>query len=149
MPPGRSPTRPCQASWPDLGRPAWTRPANLAPPQMTLHVSHSFGDSPMDPQTLGAKPKVKVRPKGLICPSNGLPKWQFDVGMIIQGWTYTCIQENTMRINANHWMEVNTSGGMDELVTWIKGPTFRMNNGQPTPNRRGRATPHRPSHNGS
>ena len=31
-----------------------------------------------------------------------------------------------MRINANHWMEVNTSGGMDELVTWIKGPTFRM-----------------------
>ena len=79
-PPRKSPTRPR----PDLGRPAWTRPADLAPPQMTLHISHSFGDSPMDPQTLGAKPKVKVRLKGLICPSNGLPKWPFDVGLITQ-----------------------------------------------------------------
>ena len=36
------------------------------------------------------------------------------------------MQGNTKRINVNHWMEVNTNGGMDELVTWIKGPTFRM-----------------------
>ena len=70
--------------------------------------------------------KVKVGPKGLICPSNGLPKWPFDVGMIIQAWTCTCMQGNTKRINANHWMEVNTNGGMDEFVTWIKRPTFRM-----------------------
>jgi len=69
---------------------------------------------------------VKVRPKGLICPSNGLPKWPFDVGMIIQAWTCTCMQGNTKRINVNHWMEVNTNGGMDELVTWIKRPTFSM-----------------------
>jgi len=80
----------------------------------------------MDPQTLGGKPRVKVRPKGLICPSNGLPKWPFDVGMIIQAWTCTCMQGNTKRINANHWMEVNTNGGMDGLVTWIKRPTFHM-----------------------
>ena len=50
---GRSPTRPCQAGRPDLGRPAWTRPAGLAPPQMTSTLPHSLGDSPMDPQTLG------------------------------------------------------------------------------------------------
>ena len=31
-PSGRSLTRPCQAGRPDLGRPAWTRPAVLAPP---------------------------------------------------------------------------------------------------------------------
>jgi len=86
----------------------------------------------MDPQTLGGKPKVKVRPKGLICPSNGLPKWPFDVGLIIQGWTYTYIQRNTKRINANRWIKLKTSGGMDELDTWIKGPTFRMDNVQPT-----------------
>ena len=85
----------------------------------------------MDPQTLGGKPKVKVRPKGLICPSNGLPKWPFDVGLIIQGWTCTYIQRNTKRMNANHWINLKTSGGMDELVTWIKGPTFRMDNVQP------------------
>ena len=36
------------------------------------------------------------------------------------------MQGNTKRINANHWMEVNTNGGMDEFVTWIKRPTFRM-----------------------
>ena len=36
------------------------------------------------------------------------------------------MQGNTKRINDNHWMEVNTNGGMDELVTWIKRPTFRM-----------------------
>ena len=36
------------------------------------------------------------------------------------------MQENTKRINDNHWMEVNTNGGMDELVTWIKRPTFSM-----------------------
>ena len=30
MPLGRSPTRPCQAGRPDLGRPAWTRPADPA-----------------------------------------------------------------------------------------------------------------------
>src|SRR6185295_18584761 len=36
------------------------------------------------------------------------------------------MQGNTKRINANHWMEDNTNGGMDELVTWIKRPTFRM-----------------------
>ena len=41
------------------------------------------------------------------------------------------MQRNTREINANHWMEGNTSGGMDELVTWIKGPTFHMNNAQP------------------
>ena len=69
---------------------------------------------------------MEVRPKGLIYPSNGLPKWPFDVGMIIQAWTCTCMQGNTKRINANHWMEVNTNGGMDELLTWIKRPTFRM-----------------------
>ena len=69
---------------------------------------------------------MEVRPKGLIYPSNGLPKWPFDVGMIIQAWTCTCMQGNTKRINANHWMEVNTNGGMDEFVTWIKRPTFRM-----------------------
>ena len=33
-PPEKSPTRPCQAGRPDLGR-----PAGLAPPQMTLHSS--------------------------------------------------------------------------------------------------------------
>ena len=78
-PPGRSPTRPCQAGRPDLGQPAWHLPKTLA----THH--HSLGDSPMDPQTLGGKPRVKVRPKGLICPSDGLPKWSLDVGLIIQG----------------------------------------------------------------
>ena len=31
-----------------------------------------------------------------------------------------------LQINANQWMKVNTNGGMDELVTWIKRPTFRM-----------------------
>ena len=36
------------------------------------------------------------------------------------------MQRNTRRINANHWMDVNTNGGMDEFVTWIKRPTFRM-----------------------
>ena len=36
------------------------------------------------------------------------------------------MQRNTREINANHLMEVNTSGGMHELLTWIKGPTFRM-----------------------
>ena len=36
------------------------------------------------------------------------------------------MQGNTNRINDNHWMEVNTNGGMDELVTWIKRPTFSM-----------------------
>ena len=76
-PPGRSPTRPCQAGRPNLGRPAWHLPETLS----THH--HSLGDSPMDPQTPGGKTRVKVRPKGLICPSNGLPKWPFDVGMII------------------------------------------------------------------
>ena len=30
--PGRSPTRPCQAGRPDIGRLAWTRLAGLAPP---------------------------------------------------------------------------------------------------------------------
>ena len=117
-PPGRSPTRPCQAGRLDLGWPDWHLPKTLA-----AH-HHSLGDSLMDPQTPGGKPRVKVRPKGLICPSNGLPKWQFDVGMIIQAWTCTCMQGNTKRINANHWMEVNTNGGMDELVTWIKRPTI-------------------------
>src|SRR6185437_9828176 len=102
----------------------------------------------MDPQILGGKPKVKVRPKGLICPSNGLPKWLFDVGLIIQGWTCTYMQRNTRGTNANHWMKLKTSGGMDELVTWIEWPTFHMNNGQPTGNRLGRESPHRPSHNG-
>ena len=37
--PGKSPTQPWQAGRPDLGRPAWTRPAGLAPPQMILHSS--------------------------------------------------------------------------------------------------------------
>ena len=77
-PPGKSPTRPCQAGRPDLGRPA----CHLHKWSSTL--PHSLGDSPMDPKTLGGKPKMKVRPKGLICPSNGLPKWSFDVGLIIQ-----------------------------------------------------------------
>jgi hypothetical protein len=59
------------------------------------------------------------------------------------------MQRNTKTIIANHWMEVKTSGGMDELVTWIKGPTFRMDNAQLTANRLGRANPRRQSHNGS
>ena len=46
-PPGKSPTRPCQAGRPDLGRPAWNLPKTLA----THH--HILGDSLMDPQTLG------------------------------------------------------------------------------------------------
>ena len=33
------------------------------------------------------------------------------------------MQRNTSRINANNWIEDNTSGGVDELVTWIKEPT--------------------------
>ena len=78
MPPGKSPTQPCRAGLPGQGRPAWHLPKTLA----THH--HSLGDLPMDPQTLGGKPKVKERPKGLICPSNGLPKRPFDVGLIIQ-----------------------------------------------------------------
>ena len=45
---------------------------------------HCIGDSLIDPQTLGHMPKVKVSPKGLICPSNGLPKCPFHVGLIIQ-----------------------------------------------------------------
>ena len=68
-PPGKSPTRTWQAvhhKWPST-------------------LPHSLGDSPMDPQTLGCKPKVRVRLKGLICPSNWLPKGLFDVGLIIQG----------------------------------------------------------------
>jgi hypothetical protein len=64
-------------------------------------------------------------------------------------WTYTYMQRNKKRINNNHyWMEYNTSGGMDELVTWIKGPTFHMDNVQLNANCLGRATPHFPSHNG-
>ena len=141
-PPGKSPTRPCQAGRLDLGRPAWHFQESLS----TQY--HCIGDSPIDPQTLGHMPKVKVRPKGLICPSNGLPKWSFDVGLIIQGWTCTYMQRNTRGTNANHWMKLKTSGGMDEFVTWIEWPTFHMNNGQPTENRLGRETPHRPSHIG-
>jgi len=34
-------------------------------------------------------------------------------------------------------MKLRTSGGLDELVTWIEWPTFHMNNGQPTRNRLG------------
>ena len=78
----------------------------------------------MDPQTLGYMPKAKLRSKGLIRPSNGLPKWPLEFGLTIQYWTCTYMQRKTRRINANHWMEVNTSGGMDELVTWIKGSPF-------------------------
>ena len=54
-PPGRSPTRPCQAGRPDLGRPAWNLPKILA----THH--HSLGDSPMDPQTLGRQAKSESK----------------------------------------------------------------------------------------
>ena len=53
---------------------------------------------------------------------------------------FTYMQRNTREINANHWMEVNTSGAMDELIIWIKEPTFRMNNFQPTSYRLGRVT---------
>ena len=48
------------------------------------------------------------------------------------------MQRNTRGTNANHWMKLKTSRGMDELVTWIEWPTFHMNNGQPTGNRLGR-----------
>ena len=75
---GRSPTRHCQAGRPDLGRPAWHFHESL------YTQYHCIGDSPIDPQTLGHMPKVKVRLKGLICPSNGLPKWSLGVGLIIQ-----------------------------------------------------------------
>jgi len=137
------------------GQSAWLRTASLdkagrpgtSPNHLPL-ITIALGTHQWTPKYLGDNPKVKLRPEGLICPSNGLPKWPLEFGLTIQYWTCTCMQRKTRRINANHWMEVNTSGGMDELVTWIKGPTFRMNNGQPTPNRRGRATPHRPSHNG-
>ena len=75
-----------------LGRSAWLRPAGLdkagRPGTFLKSLStqcHCIGDSPIDPQTLGHMPKAKFKPKGLICPSNGLPKWPFEVGMIIQG----------------------------------------------------------------
>ena len=72
-------------------RSAWLRPAGLdkagrrgSSPKTLSTQYHCLGNSPMDLQTLGYMPKVKVRPKGLICPSNGHPKWSFDVGLIIQ-----------------------------------------------------------------
>jgi hypothetical protein len=107
-----------------------------------------LGTHQWTPKHLGDMPKANLRSEGLGCPSNGVPKWPLEVGLITQGWTGTYMQRNTKRINNNNWMEYNTSGGMDEFVTWIKGPTFRMDNVQPTANRLGRATPHRPSHNG-
>ena len=79
MPPGKSPMRPCMAGRPDIGRPAWHLLKTLA----THH--HSLEDSQIDPKHLEEKPKVKLRPKGLICPSNVLPKWPLGVGLIIQG----------------------------------------------------------------
>jgi hypothetical protein len=56
--------------------------------------------------------KAKQWPEGPICSSNGLPKWLHEVDPIMQ--------RNTKGINANYWMELKTSGAMDELVTWIK-----------------------------
>ena len=85
----------------------------------------------MDPQTLGGKPKVKERPKGLICPSNGLPKWSFDVGLIIQGLNLHLHAKKHTRNQCQPLDKLKTSGGMDELVTRIKRPTFRMDNVQP------------------
>ena len=71
-PPGRSPTWPCQ-----VGRLAWTWLASLAPPRKPNQY-HCFADSQMDHQTLGYMPKVKLRPKGLRCPSKNLPKWPLE-----------------------------------------------------------------------
>ena len=71
-PPGRSPTRPCQDGRPDLGRPAWHFHESLS----TQY--HCIGDSPIDPQTVGHMTKAKLKVKGLICPSNGLPKWPLE-----------------------------------------------------------------------
>jgi hypothetical protein len=62
MPPGKSQTWPCQAG----------RPSTFLNSLSTQY--HCIGDSPMDPQALGYMPKAKLRPKDLICPSNGLPK---------------------------------------------------------------------------
>jgi hypothetical protein len=55
------------------------------------------------------------------------------------------MQRNTRRINANHWMEVKTNGGMDELCHMDQKAHFSH---EETSNRLGRATPRRPSHNG-
>ena len=100
------------------------------------------------PHTLGRQSRGESKIERPHMSLQWTPEMATRVGLIIQGWTCTCMQRNTRTINANHWMEVNTSGGMDEIFTWIKGFTFRMINGQPTPNRLGRATPQHPSHNG-
>jgi hypothetical protein len=60
MPPGRSPSRPCLADRPELGRPAIDLPKTLP-----VH-HHTLGDSPMDPKHLGDMLKAKLRPEGLI-----------------------------------------------------------------------------------
>jgi hypothetical protein len=70
--------------------------------------------------------KAKLRPEGLIYSLKWAPKLPLEVGLIMQGWTCTYMQRNIKRINANHWMEVKTNRGMEEIVTWIKGPTFAM-----------------------
>ena len=114
---------------------AWLRPASLdkvgrpgtSPKHFPLSIM-VLGTHQWTPKHLEDKPKVKLRPKGLICPSNGLLKWPLELGLITQGWTCTCMKTNTKRINANHWMKLNTRWGMNELVTWIKGPTFHINN---------------------
>ena len=67
------------------GRSAWLRPAGLDkagwPGTFLKSLStqyHCIGDSPIDPQTVGHMTKAKLKVKGLICPSNGLPKWPLE-----------------------------------------------------------------------
>ena len=87
----------------------------------------------MDPQTLGRQAKSESKTER---PHMSL-QWAPEVATCSwadhpKDWSCTYMQRNTREINANHWMEVNTSGGMDEFVTWIEWPTFRMDNVQPT-----------------
>ena len=108
MPPEKSPTQPYLT-----GRPACH---SLSCPWGLTNGPHTLGRQSRGESKI-ERPHMSLQLT---------PEMATRVGLIIQGWTCTCMQRNTRTINANHWMEVNTSGGMDELVTWIKGPTFRM-----------------------
>jgi hypothetical protein len=115
--PGRS-TSHRPAGRPGQGRPAWHLPKMLA----THH--YSLGDSPMDPQILGRQARSESKTETPHMSHRWAPKMATRCWVVHPriGAAPTCKER----------MEVNTSGEMDELITWINGPTFRMNNVQPT-----------------
>ena len=76
-------------------RSAWLRPAGLAPPPKHFPLSIvALRTHQWTPKHLGDMSKAKLRPKGLIRPSDGLLKLLLEVVLIIHGWTCTCMQRN-------------------------------------------------------